>query len=178
MISKTKNYLKLKEFFSEEYNSLRVYVNSRINETAERGADDIIQEVALKIFSRADSLSPINNIAGFVYNSIKNKIIDVLRTKKPQTYIDDLSNEQIAEFAGVIYMEPEKTEKMIHELKKAISNLKPIYQEVIVAIDFIGYTYKELSFETEIPEGTLLSRHHRALSLLFKELEPKHEFNN
>ena len=77
MISETGNYKKLKLFFKEEYHLLKAYVNSRINDAADRDAEDIIQDVALKIFSRSDSLSPINNVAGYVYNSIKNKIIDV-----------------------------------------------------------------------------------------------------
>jgi len=179
MTSENKNYNKFKLFFNKEYNSLQAYVNSKINNAADKDADDIIQDIALKIFSRADNLSPINNIAGFVYNSIRNKIIDIMRTKKQINYIDDLSDKQLAEFAELIYESSEKSEtgKTVKELKKAILKLKPIYQEIIVAIDFEGYTYKELSFEIEIPAGTLLSRHHRAISLLYKELETK-QINN
>lgn len=180
MASRTKNYNKFKEFFSSEYNSLRLYVKLKISETSEKDADDIIQDVAFKIFSRADNLQPINNIAGFVYNSIRNKIIDITRTKKQQTYNDDLLDRQLAEFVEEIYDKADKleTEKRIVQLKVAISELKPIYQEIIIAIDFEGYTYKELSIETEIPEGTLLSRHHRAISLLYKQLEKKREFKH
>ena len=180
MASKTKNYYRFKEFFNNEYNSLRTYVNSKIIETTERDADDIIQDVALKIFSRADNLSPINNIAGFVYNSIRNKIIDIMRTKKQKTYIDDLLNKQLAEFTELIYEKSNELEKekRVLKLKIAISELKPIYQEIILAIDFEGYTYSELSAETEIPEGTLLSRHHRAISKLYKKLETKQEFKH
>ena len=60
---------------------------------------------------------------------------------------------------------------MKNELINAITNLKPDYQDIIIAIDFEDYTYKEFSEETGIPEGTLMSRRHRALSLLFKQLE-------
>lgn len=179
MASKKKNYTKFEEFFSNEYHALRAYVNSKISQTAERDADDIIQELALKIFSREDNLSPINNIAGFVYNSIRNKIIDIMRTKKEQSYIDDLLSSQIAELVEQTYDESERVEaeKRIAQLKIAISELKPIYQTVIIAIDFEGYSYKELSLETGIPEGTLLSRHHRAIALLYKYLENYQEFN-
>ena len=74
MNQKSENNKKLKDFFGEEYQSLKVYVNSRIKATASRDAEDIIQDVALKLFAGADRYSPINNVAGFVYNSIKNKI--------------------------------------------------------------------------------------------------------
>ena len=180
MISDTGNYKKLKTFFNEEYHLLKAYVNSRINDAADRDAEDIIQDVALKIFSREDNLSPINNVAAFVYNSIKNKIIDIMRTKKERFHIDDEIETRLIEFTELYYGKSDNSysEKMNNELKTAIFNLKPIYQDIITAIDFEGFTYKELSLETGIPEGTLMSRRHRALSLLFKQLEIKKDSIN
>ncbi|WP_223170348.1 RNA polymerase sigma factor [Maribacter aquimaris] len=67
---------------------------------------------------------------------------------------------------------------MKNELKQAILKLKPLYRKIIFVIDFEGYTYKEISLETGIPEGTLMSRRHRAIALLYKELESKKEYNN
>lgn len=180
MISDTGNYKKLKTFFNEEYHLLKAYVNSRINDTADRDAEDIIQDVALKIFSRSNSLSPINNVAAFVYNSIKNKIVDVMRTKKEKSTIDDEIEIRLIELTELYYGKSDNSysEEMKKELKKAIFNLKPYYQDIIIAIDFEGFTYKELSLETGIPEGTLMSRRHRALSLLFKQLEHKKDSIN
>ena len=103
MISDTDNYNKLKTFFNEEYHLLKAYVNSRINDAADRDAEDIIQDVALKIFSRTDNLSPINNVAAFVYNSIKNKIIDIMRTKKERFHIDDEIETRLIEFTELYY---------------------------------------------------------------------------
>ena len=72
MDSEADNYNNLKTFFNKEYHSLKAYARSRIEDAADRDAEDIIQEVALKVFSRAEDTSPITNIAAFVYNSIKN----------------------------------------------------------------------------------------------------------
>lgn len=175
MISDTGNYKKLKTFFNEEYHLLKAYVNSRINDATDRDAEDIIQDVALKIFSRTENLSPINNVAAFVYNSIKNKIIDTMRTKKGKFRIDDEIEIRLIEFTELYYGKSDNSysEEMKNELMKAIFSLKPYYQDIIIAIDFECFTYKELSLETGIPQGTLMSRRHRALSLLFKQLEIK-----
>jgi RNA polymerase sigma-70 factor (ECF subfamily) len=67
---------------------------------------------------------------------------------------------------------------MKDELKKAILSLKPDYRDIIIAIDFEGYTYKEIAEETSISQGTLMSRRHRAISLLHKKLEAKKESTN
>ena len=41
-----------------------------------------------------------------------------------------------------------------------------------------GCTYKEIEKETGIPIGTLMSRRHRAISLLYKKLKHKKEIIN
>ena len=175
----TDNNKNLRTFFDEEYHSLKAYAKSKIDDTADRDVEDIGQDVALKIFSRADSASPINNIAGFVYNSLKNRIIDILRTKRESYEIKREMEIRLIEFSELFYGKSDNlySEKMKNELKKAILNLKPFYQKIIIAIDFEGYSYKEVSAETGISVGTLMSRRHRALSLLFKELETKRNIN-
>ncbi|WP_238857949.1 RNA polymerase sigma factor [Poritiphilus flavus] len=173
------NY-KLAQFFQTEYGALRAYVNSRIADSTDRDAEDIIQDVALKLFSRVDHITPINNIAAFVYSSVRNKIIDVMRAKKARVDLDEEFRKRLAEFAGLLqdHTEMEYTETVKASLKEAIRNLKPIYRDVILAIDFEGLTYKEFSLETGISAGTLMSRRHRALSILFKELQKTENSNN
>lgn len=176
MNSESENNKKLKDFFGQEYHALKAYANSKIRANANRDAEDIIQDVALKLFSGADRYSPINNVAGFVYRALKNRIIDIMRTSNTKT-IHHENEAKLLEFASTfndisenIYPEQIKT-----ELKKTIINLKPDYRDIIIAIDFENYTYKEIAAETGIPIGTLMSRRHRAISLLYKKLKPKQE---
>lgn len=180
MSQKSENNKKLNEFFAKEYQSLKWYVNSRIKNSVNRDAEDIIQEVALKLFSGADGYSPINNVAGFVYFSIKNKIIDIMRSNKQVIRDENKSEAKLIEFTEILYGTSDNSysETMKEELKNCIMNLKPDYRDIIIAIDFEGYTYKEIAYETGIPEGTLMSRRHRAISLLHKKLEHKKENNN
>ncbi len=171
MTSETENNKKLKEFFTEEYHALKLYVNSKIKASENRDAEDIIQDVALKLFSGADRYSPINNVASFVYYSIKNKIIDVMRAKKQFNVQEDDS--KLSELDDILHYGADNfySEKMKVKLKESILSLKPDYRDIIIAIDFEGYTYKEISHETGIPEGTLMSRRHRAIALLNKKME-------
>lgn len=167
----SENSKKLKDFFDREYQSLKIYVSTRIRDTANRNAEDIIQDVALKLFSGADRYAPINNVAGFVYRSIKNKIIDIMRTTK-QTNSIEIDSEFI-DLAEILHQSTNNytSEKMISVLKNCIQQLKPTYRDIIIAVDFEGYSYKEISKETGIPEGTLMSRRHRAIGMLYKKIE-------
>lgn len=175
MVSEKQPNNNLNSFFKEEYGALKGYVRARIAHTTESDAEDIIQDVALRIFSRPIDAVPIQNVGGFVYNAIKNRIIDLLRTKKERIY-DEKALEQLwTEFTGMFYdgTTEEYSEQLKDTLKTAIIGLKPAYRDIILAVDFEGYTYREISEETGIPTGTLMSRRHRAMSLLLKCLETK-----
>ena len=180
MTTELDNNKKLKAFFGTEYNSLKRYVNSNIKESINRDAEDIIQDVALKLFSGANRYSPINNVASFVYRSVKNKIIDLMRSNKLTTYSENENEAKLIEFTELLYgqSDSEYSEQMKDELKQTIMRLKPDYRDIIIAVDFEGYTYREISEELEIPEGTLMSRRHRAIALLHKTLETKKNIFN
>ncbi len=172
MVPENQHKNNLNDFFKEEYGSLKNYVRSKIEHTTESDAEDIIQDVALKIFSRPTDALPIKNIGGFVYGAIKNRIIDILRTKKQkindEKKLEDLWTEFTEMFYSTVFEYPETLK---NSLKKAVGNLKPVYRDIIIAVDFEGYSYKEIAEETGISPGTLMSRRHRAISLLLKNLE-------
>lgn len=169
------NKAKLHVFFEQEYDRMRSYVYSKIDVGADKDAEDIIQDVALKLFSRTDNASPITNVAGFVYRAIRNKIIDAMRAKKPNVSLHEENEARLLNFAEIFHSTADNTysEDMIEELIRHIGELKPHYKEIIRAIDFEGYSYKEISELSGIPIGTLMSRRHRALSILNQELKKK-----
>lgn len=154
-------------------------MQSKIRDTSERDAEDIVQDVALRIFSRADDAMPINNIGGFVYNAIRNRITDIMRGKKERKLPSEDIDQQWQEFAELFYGDADNSysPEMETALKKAVTDLKPMYRDIVIAIDFEGYTYKELAERTGIPSGTLMSRRHRAMSELSKSLEHIKELN-
>ncbi|MBR9853619.1 MAG: RNA polymerase sigma factor [Algicola sp.] len=173
MAAKTDNRNNLTDFFNEEYGSLRSYVQSKIRDTSERDAEDIVQDVALRMFSRSDDALPITNVGGFVYNAIRNRIIDIMRGKKERKLPSEDIDQQWREFAEFFYGDADNrySPEMEQALKKAVEDLKPAYRDIIIAIDFEGYNYKQITERTGIPQGTLMSRRHRAMSELSKTLE-------
>lgn len=181
MSSESENNQKLKDFFNQEYKALRTYVNTKISTSINYEPEDIIQDVALKLFTGADRYSPINNVAGFVYRALKNKIIDVMRTTKTKKVsTTDNMEKPLFAFAELLYDTEQHaySYKMEQELKKAILSLSEDYKDIIIAVDFEGYSYKEISFETGVPVGTLMSRRHRAISQLYKKLKTSDELTN
>ncbi len=170
MKPETENSKKLQEFFGTEYQNLRAFVSSKIRDTASRDAEDIIQDVALNLFAGADRYAPINNVAGFVYRSLRNRIIDVMRGSKPS---EETVEDSWAKLSEELLDADENpfTEERIAVLKKCLARLKPVYRDIIKAVDFEGYSYKEIAKQTGISQGTLMSRRHRAIGILYKHIE-------
>ena len=177
MVSEKQDTNNLNNFFKDEYHSLKGYVRSKIEHTTESDAEDIIQDVALRIFSRPPNAIPIKNVGGFVYNAVKNRIIDIMRTKKERVSNENEIEQLWTDFTAMFYEGPtiQYSEQLKEKLKSAIKQLKPSYRDIILAVDFEGYTYREISEETGISPGTLMSRKHRAISLLLKNLEVEQE---
>lgn len=167
-------------FFAREHQKLANYVRSLIIGTANLDAEDIVQDVALNIFTRVDFNSPVENVAGYIYRALRNKIIDIQRKK--ELPVDSMDKEEETKEGRIIKQIPDteeevpeiaRNEAMQKKMMQAIEKLKPEQQEVIIATDFEGYTFEELSEETGVPIGTLLSRKHRAMAKLYNMLTDK-----
>jgi RNA polymerase sigma factor (sigma-70 family) len=165
---------KLSEFVLAEYGKLVRYVRRAIDDSADREAEDIVQDVIVNLFEKADVTIPIENLAAYVYQSLKNKIVDIFRKRaaSPQISLDDnLSNgaKEGLSLADVIRdvrlhtaSEEEKKEMYTH-LYNAIEDLNDKEKTVLVATEFEEVPFGKLSQQLGVPMGTLLARKSRAI---------------
>jgi len=156
---------KITEFFRTEYKRLVRYVRHLIDDAAERDAEDIVQDVMLNIFNKADFTIPIENLSAYIYQSLRNRVIDVLRKKKDVTSLSDLIQDKHYDTAREI------EKKEIREyVFQAIDSLNAKQRAVIIATEFEGHSFRELSQQWQIPIGTLLARKSRALQKIRQRL--------
>ncbi len=188
-----KQKLSVDAFFRAEYNKLMSYVRKNMSEKyADAGPEDIVQEVALSLLAKLDVNVQIENLAGYIYRSLKNKIIDTKRKARNNVQIDGLDRDQSEN--KLLIENPDNSEQeesnlahyspeLLHE---AIARLKPDEQAIIISTEFEGKTFDQLSIKWGIPIGTLLSRKHRALAKLYKiltqrknlQIENKKDYGN
>jgi len=175
-----KEHKGLRNFISSEYKSLVSYVRRYLNEKYYNvSAEDIVQDVAVNLFSKLDFDEQFENIAGYVYRSIRNKITDFQRKKKKeipyQKFTDDEGEDYFSENIEDIQesvLQEINDENFYPVLNKALNKLSPNQQMVFVATEIDGYTFEELSDELEIPIGTLLSWKHRGVKKLKEIIRP------
>lgn len=183
MKEQEKKQIVFSEFLKNEYGKLRNYIKSLFNGGFfEVEPEDIIQDVALNVYSKLDLNSTVENVAGYFYRGIRNKIIDFQRKKNPNVSIDEYDTDDgenliLKRFISDDDTTAEENEAKYNALVHSIKQLKPDFQEIIYKTEFEEYSFAELSEMLGIPVGTLLSRKHRALKNL-AEILNKTEFNH
>jgi len=160
---------KILDFFSSERKTLVGYVRRFIDDTADRDGEDIVQDVALNIFNRADITVPIENVAAYVYQALRNRAVDYIRKKRDTVSLDDGRQDEedsLFHVLPVLQIDPSdeiSTMEAREILFKALLNLKKEEREIIIAVELEGKTFREIAEESGLPLGTLLARKSRAM---------------
>jgi RNA polymerase sigma factor (sigma-70 family) len=153
------------EFLRQERQALISYVRRRIDDVADHEAEDIVQDVAVHLFDRADPSVPIQNLAAYIYRALRNRIVDFYRRKR-ETVV--LSEAALASGQDPS-LEIEK-EEMLEDVFEAMEELSVEERAVVLATEMEGRTFKELAEDWDIPIGTLLARKSRALGKIRNKL--------
>jgi RNA polymerase sigma factor (sigma-70 family) len=175
---------KLTDFIKREKGKLLHYIRKNINEDQINDAEDILQDVLLKII-QIDISESVENIASYVYRSIKNRIIDIYRKKDDDVSLnsggkaagnissedDGQTLENILHDAKYDVMDDLRKKEIIERIYKALEKLDPIYRDIFIATELEDMSFAEVSEMWNEPVGTLLSRKHRALGFLQNELK-------
>jgi RNA polymerase sigma factor (sigma-70 family) len=163
--------VRVTRFFKEEARKLLNYVRRHIEDMATEDAEDVVQDVMLGIFDRADITAPIANLSAYIYRSLYNRVVDRYRQRDRKirsldAFMDNDREHTLADILADVRFDvhDEYEKRMIwNELFCAIEALRPSYRDVFVATELEGRTFRELSGETGVPVGTLLSQKHRAV---------------
>jgi RNA polymerase sigma factor (sigma-70 family) len=166
-------------FLKKENRKLIGYINNYLDDRlAEIEAEDVLQEVALNLYSKADISGQVGNIAAYIYRAVRNKIIDLYRKKRYTVSMENFNNHKDENMLLNTAKIAEDEEPLIYDneilqqkLLQAIEKLNPAERELIRKTDYENYTFQELAAEWNIPIGTLLARKHRALGKLRKMLQ-------
>jgi len=156
---------KMSEFVRTEYSRLVRFVRRRIDDAADREAEDIVQDVILNLFDRADFTDPIENLSAYIYRALRNRITDFFRKKREQMSLADLIKSPYDDVAS-FFEEKELREQIF----KALGHLSDEQRAVVIATEFENRSYRDLSREWQVPIGTLLARKSRALQKIKNKL--------
>lgn len=117
-------------------------------------ADDIIQEAFSKILTEPKQLQNITYVRSWLITVTRNTLLDYYKKKRPHL----LNNEQVIESLLVDYDTPETNTLISQQLDSILQSLSLQDRAIILAREYYGYSYREMSELFHIRISTLKSR--------------------
>jgi len=128
-------------------------------------AEDVAQEVFIKVWSNLAHYNAQGAFASWLYRITTNAAIDSLRKRRREVPLEP--------YHSVDKEPPEATvvaNDSRERLKKAVNALPPNARATLILREFEQLSYKEIAEALQIPIGTVMSRLNYARQLLRKEL--------
>ena len=144
---------------------LHGYLRKRTTSAAD--ADDLLQEVFLRIHRQLPTLRDTSKLQGWVYRIARNAIIDRARAARATPPMDvdlELADEE-ADPSGRDAVDLAPT------LRRMIAHLPPIYRESLILHEFQGQPVQAVAQALGVSVTAAKSRVRRARMLLRKELD-------
>ena len=152
------------------YQRLCVYAQSLCND--HNTAEDIVQNVFVKIWVKRKKINPDLSIKSYLYKSVYNEFINQYRKNKPVIFLEKKYFEAID---LVVDIEPEELESLIILMNIEIENLPSKCKEIFLMNKKEGLTHTEISEYLNISTKTVEGHITRAFKILTEKLGTKME---
>jgi RNA polymerase sigma factor (sigma-70 family) len=177
---------RISEVVKREQSRLRNFIRRRVPDP--RDAEDILQDVFYKLVEANRLLMPIEHVTGWLFQVARNRITDLFRKKKPESFSDIaiansdddgdgellLLQMQLEEMLPSPHAGPEAVyarNLLLEELELALDELPDEQREVFVAHELEGHSFRQMAAESGVSVNTLLSRKRYAVLHLRERLQ-------
>lgn len=151
----------LEKIWNDFAGQLRTFIRRRVADDAE--AEDILQDVFLKLARRAEDLPAAEKLPGWIFLITRNAIIDRHRTRKATVPVpESLALETNAA--------PDELEGLCAAFRRMIRNLPEPYRQAIVLTELESVPQVELAKRLGISVSGAKSRVQRARQMLKQSL--------
>jgi RNA polymerase sigma factor (sigma-70 family) len=168
----------ISEVVQREQSRLRNFIRRRVPDP--RDAEDILQDVFYELVEANRMLMPIDHITGWLFRVARNRITDLFRKKKPESFSDTAHEDEDGELLqlGDLLPSPDAGPEALYarnlllsELELALDELPEEQRTVFVAHELEGRSFKEMASRTGVSVNTLLSRKRYAVLHLRQRLQ-------
>ena len=169
---------RISEVVKREQSRLRNFIRRRVPDP--RDAEDILQEVFYELVEANRLLMPIEHVTGWLFRVARNRITDLFRKQRPESFSDAVVADENDELLHLEDLLPSPDagpdalyarNVLLDELELAVEELPEEQREVFVAHELEGRSFKEMAAETGVSVNTLLSRKRYAVLHLRDRLQ-------
>ena len=171
---------RISDVVEREQSRLRNFIRRRVPDPGD--AEDILQDVFFELVEANRLLMPIEHVTGWLFQVARNRITDLFRKKKPESFsaaaglVDDEGEEflQVDDLLPSPDAGPEALyvrNLLLEDLEAAIDELPSEQRWVFMAHELEGRSFKEMAAESGVSVNTLLSRKRYAVLHLRERLQ-------
>ena len=172
---------RISEVVKREQSRLQNFIRRRVPDP--RDAEDILQEVFYELVEANHLLMPIEHLTGWLFRVARNRITDLFRKKKPESFSNTAAAHKKTdddEFLRLDDLLPSPDagpdalyarNLLLDELESAVAELPDEQREVFVAHELEGRSFKQMAADTGVSVNTLLSRKRYAVLHLRERLQ-------
>ena len=165
LTTENKQLTRLAELMQSERNDLFRYACYRLGSATE--ADDVVQDLYLRLSKHGARLAEIDDLKGYVYRSLTNSCTSVLRSRRQfvtTETLDVLSSDDLA---------PKDFEQEFRLIERLMALLPDEQSEVIRLRIYGGRQFDEIASICNIPLTTAKSRFRYGIDKLREALEKR-----
>jgi len=168
----------ISEVVKREQSRLRNFIRRRVPDP--RDAEDILQDVFYELVEANRLLMPIEHVTGWLFRVARNRITNLFRKKRPESFRDTAVADEDDELLRLedLLPSPEAGPEalyarnvILHQFEQAVDDLPQEQREAFVAHELEGRSFKEMAAETGVSVNTLLSRKRYAVLHLRERLQ-------
>jgi len=173
---------RISEVVEREQSRLRRFIRRRVPDP--RDAEDVLQDVFYELVEANRLLMPIEHVTGWLFRVARNRITDLFRKRRPESFGDSALPDEGDERLGLEDLLPSPDagpealyarNVLLDELERAVGELPAEQREVFVAHELEGRSFKAMAEETGVSVNTLLSRKRYAVLRLRERLQGVYE---
>jgi RNA polymerase sigma factor (sigma-70 family) len=172
---------RISEVVKREQSRLRNFIRRRVPDP--RDAEDILQEVFYELVEANHLLMPIEHLTGWLFRVARNRITDLFRKKKPESFSNTdaahkkTDDDEFLRFDDLLPSPDAGPDALyarnllLDELESAVAELPDEQREVFVRHELEGRSFKQMAADTGVSVNTLLSRKRYAVLHLRERLQ-------
>jgi len=169
---------RISEVVKREQSRLRNFIRQRVPDV--RDAEDILQDVFYALVEANRLLMPIEHVTGWLFRVARNRIIDLYRKTRSESFSDTPvadENDELLRLEDLLPSPDAGPEALysrgllLDALELAIDELPEEQRDVFIAHELEGRSFKEMAAEKGVSVNTLLSRKRYAMLHLRERLK-------
>lgn len=140
----------------------------------EEAANDIIQDLFLKLWLKKAAIGRIENVKGYLYKAVRTMSLNHLRSvKQKQKFLSSyLLSEQVSCIEDYLISE-ENSLKLRMTMKGALNRLPQRQREMVHLNFYENFNYNEIVAHTGIQYQSVINHVHRAVKILRGHLKSR-----